>query len=143
MRRRGTRETRGESLRVRWGLALPLLALALASSWVTFLAQQSAGAVTGLHPMTIRLGNAVRSYGWYLAQSVWPRDLAFWYPHPGASLSLAEVGASAAVLAGVSEAVLAWARRVAVRAWRLGEQSDATVQSGSGRGESTGVRPLR
>jgi protein O-mannosyl-transferase len=70
----------------RWGaLALekaPLLALSVAASVITFLVQQSAGAVAPLEiaPFPVRLGNAALSYATYLVQTIWPVNLAVFYP---------------------------------------------------------------
>lgn len=64
---------------------IPLLALVVASSVITYLVQRAGGAVsplTGL-PIEARLGNAVVSYIRYLGKALWPTDLAVLYPHPG------------------------------------------------------------
>ncbi len=64
---------------------LPLFALVIASSVITFLVQRAGGAVSPLSglPLTARLANAVVSYARYLAKGLWPTDLAVLYPHPG------------------------------------------------------------
>ena len=63
---------------------LPLMALAAASSLVTWLAQQSGGAFEKLEGLSLssRFANALVAYVAYLWKTVWPRDLAFYYPHP-------------------------------------------------------------
>lgn len=63
---------------------LPFLALSVASSAATFLAQQGGGAVTNMEnlPMADRLTNAIVSYVKYLAMTVKPSGLAIFYPHP-------------------------------------------------------------
>jgi Flp pilus assembly protein TadD len=63
---------------------VPLLALAAASSVITFLVQRAGGAVTGLDalPVRLRLENAVISYAAYLGKMVWPVDLAIVYGRP-------------------------------------------------------------
>jgi len=62
----------------------PLLALAFASGIGTFIVQRQAGAVAGLSvlPVSHRLSNAVVSYGAYLRQTVFPANLAAFYPYP-------------------------------------------------------------
>ncbi len=63
---------------------VPLLVLALASGVGTFIVQRQVGAVAGLSvlPMTHRVSNAVVSYGAYLQQTVFPANLAAFYPYP-------------------------------------------------------------
>ncbi|HEX5218482.1 MAG TPA: tetratricopeptide repeat protein, partial [Verrucomicrobiae bacterium] len=63
---------------------LPFFALVIGSCVATFLVQQSAGAVTTMEnlPLEDRLANAVVSYAKYLFMTIWPADLAIFYPHP-------------------------------------------------------------
>ena len=63
---------------------LPLLALSLASSVVTYLAQQQAGAVKALNalPLQRRAANAALAYATYVGQTLWPARLAPIYPYP-------------------------------------------------------------
>jgi protein O-mannosyl-transferase len=89
---------------------LPFLALSLASSVVTFLVQQSGGAVSTSLTMGQRLGNALVSYVRYIAKMIWPSDLSVLYPHPGAWPIWAVLGAGA-LLAGISVVAILWARR--------------------------------
>jgi tetratricopeptide (TPR) repeat protein len=69
---------------------IPLIVLSVISSVVTFIAQQSGGAVAPLEriPIMIRLGNAFVSYITYIRKMLWPSNLAFFYPHPGFGLSI-------------------------------------------------------
>ncbi|MCX6922234.1 MAG: tetratricopeptide repeat protein [Verrucomicrobia bacterium] len=62
---------------------LPFFALAAASSVVTFLVQQRAGAVASADALSLelRLENAVVSYLLYLSKTVWPARLAIFYPY--------------------------------------------------------------
>ena len=62
----------------------PLFALAVASSIVTFLVQQSGGAVGSLtgYPLNVRIANALISYVSYIVKLIWPYHLAVLYPHP-------------------------------------------------------------
>jgi protein O-mannosyl-transferase len=88
---------------------LPLVAMALASSVVTFLVQQQAGAVRSLDvlPLSARIGNAVVAYVTYLWQAVWPADLAPIYPY--APHSTVSVIGAAMLLTAVS--AFAWRLR--------------------------------
>ena len=63
----------------------PLIALSAASSLVTVLAQKAGGAVKDLESMSVpaRLANAVVSCVRYLGMTVWPHDLAVYYPFQG------------------------------------------------------------
>ncbi len=63
----------------------PFFALSAASSVVTFLVQQSAGATASMdiYPFYVRLANALVSYITYIVKMVYPYQLAVFYPHPG------------------------------------------------------------
>jgi tetratricopeptide (TPR) repeat protein len=66
---------------------VPLIVLAVASSVVTYIVQQSAGAFkySQPFPLKLRFDNALLSYVDYIAKSIWPTDLAVLYPHRGMS----------------------------------------------------------
>src|SRR5208337_2267261 len=75
----------------KWSLIYPLLwekiplsALAILSSVVTFIAQQKGGAVESIEtlPLGVRIGNAFISYIDYIGKMIWPSNLAFLYPYP-------------------------------------------------------------
>jgi tetratricopeptide (TPR) repeat protein len=87
---------------------LPLFALALASSVVTFMVQHQQGAVAALDalPLESRAENAVVSYFGYIAHLVWPTRLAVFYPLNPA-LPGWEVAGCILGLIGVSIAVIA------------------------------------
>jgi tetratricopeptide (TPR) repeat protein len=89
---------------------VPFLALSLASSVVTFLAQRKGGAVSTVLPLDARLGNAVISYVRYLGKMLWPANLGVLYTHPG-RWPLFEVIAAACFLAFTTGAVVFLARR--------------------------------
>lgn len=63
---------------------IPLIALSLISSAMTVYAQSAFGAVNTLQniPLGKRLGNVLCSYVLYLWKTVWPFDLAVFYPYP-------------------------------------------------------------
>ncbi len=64
---------------------IPLLALAAASSAMTFYAQAHGGAVGSLDviPISSRIANALVTYAAYLLKTVCPSGLAAMYPHGG------------------------------------------------------------
>lgn len=105
---------------------IPLLALTVLFSAIVFLVQSRTGVVKGLdaYPLSIRLGNAVVSYGAYLRDTVWPVNLAAFYPHPGHDLSWAMVAGAFALLAAITAATLAFSRTRPYLAvgwlWRMG-----------------------
>ncbi len=91
---------------------VPLLALSLASSVVTFVAQQRGGSVSDFHvlPFARRLSNALVSYVAYLDRTVAPRGLAILYPHPGEGWPAWRVALSVVLLVAVTAAVVRLAR---------------------------------
>lgn len=90
---------------------LPLIALAIVVAIITFLAQRQVGAMVAFDEMGLgfRVPNAIVSYATYLWKSVWPANLAVFYPatHP---VPLGQVAASAALLLAIS-ALVAWQAR--------------------------------
>ncbi len=87
---------------------LPLAALALAASAVTVAAQHSRGAVGDLtnYPLAVRLDNALVTYVEYGLKMLRPLRLAAFYPHPGTTLPVLEIVASAIALAIVTGLVI-------------------------------------
>jgi tetratricopeptide (TPR) repeat protein len=76
---------------------LPLLACTVASSVITLIAQSGAGAVVSSRsvPPLVRIENALLSYGFYLEKTIWPTNLAVFYPHMGLSDRGLDLGAVA------------------------------------------------
>jgi tetratricopeptide (TPR) repeat protein/uncharacterized membrane protein YhaH (DUF805 family) len=97
---------------------VPFLLLVLASSAITFLVQQSAGAVKRetVIPLGARVANGCVSYVRYLWHAVWPVDLSVLYPHPslagGTPWSGATVLGSALLILAITALV------IAARRWR-------------------------
>jgi tetratricopeptide (TPR) repeat protein len=90
----------------------PLLVLSAASSAVTVLAQDRGGALMGLElPFATRVGNALVSYVRYLGKTIWPVDLAIFYPLP-TELPAWQVVGSAALLLVVTGIAVWRARRL-------------------------------
>lgn len=92
---------------------LPLAAMAGAVGVVTVILQQRAHAVGTLaaYPMGIRLANAVVSCTRYVVKMFAPTRLAFFYPHPGATLPVWQVIGSIALLAGITYVAIRFARQ--------------------------------
>jgi Flp pilus assembly protein TadD len=92
---------------------LPLFALVLTASVVTFLAQFHEGAVVGFEEVALvgRLENALLAYVGYLWEMVWPLHLAVHYPHPGSGVSVPAVLGAGLFLAVVTGLVLGPGRR--------------------------------
>ncbi len=88
---------------------LPFLAVALASSVVTFLVQKQV-AIVKLEQLSLflRVANAITSYIGYLGKTFWPTKLVFFYPHPLTHPSY-EVILSSLALAGITAG--AWVLR--------------------------------
>lgn len=91
---------------------LPLFLMSAASSAITLLAQRSGGAVadSSALPLSVRLGNAIVSYVAYLGKTVWPANLAVFYPHPQNSLPWSDVIAATVILVAITTAVLYFRR---------------------------------
>jgi protein O-mannosyl-transferase len=64
---------------------IPLFVLAALSCIVTFIVQQKGGAVKSIQgfPLGVRIANAIVSYTIYMGKTIWPSNLAVYYPHPG------------------------------------------------------------
>ena len=93
---------------------IPLFILAAVSSVVTFVVQQSAGAVIeqgNILALNIRIANAFVSYPGYIVKMIYPAVLAPLYPHPGHNLLMWQPIVSFLILAGVTAGVIYSARR--------------------------------
>jgi protein O-mannosyl-transferase len=91
---------------------VPLLILATAVSVVTCFAQKDVGAIRTLeqYPLAVRAANAMVSYGEYIWKTVWPVDLAVFYPYPGMP-SAWKIIMAVLFLAVVSTLIIRYARR--------------------------------
>ncbi len=93
---------------------VPFATMAAAFCVMTFVAQREGGAMSrGNYPRSLRLENAIWSYGRYLALTVWPRGLSVFYPYegalPGTRIPIPAVAINAAVIVAIS--LLAWRLR--------------------------------
>jgi len=106
----------GGSSSVRWTALvwekLPFFALSVAASVFTYFAQASQGAVeqSGVLPVHVRIANALIAYARYLVMTVWPTDLAVFYPYE-TDLPFADVVVAALGLGAVSALAVAALRR--------------------------------
>jgi tetratricopeptide (TPR) repeat protein len=91
---------------------IPLIALSLISSLVTFLAQRGAIGWTEQLPVSERISNAFVAYVVYIRQMFWPAGLAVFYPHLENRLPVWEVSLAVIVLVGITLAAFAFKKRV-------------------------------
>ena len=107
---RWSEASRGE----RWRLVrqkLPLFAMSVASSVVTYVAQQRGGAVSPIDELSLasRIANALTAYVGYVGKMLWPAKLSVFYPHPG-NTPIAHVLAAVLLLAAVTALAIRSAR---------------------------------
>jgi Flp pilus assembly protein TadD len=111
----GSAPATSQALSLGWLVAekAPLLALSLASSLVTIVAQDRGHALTGVElGVGPRLGNAAVAYVRYLGKTFWPSNLGVFYPHQAGDLPLAPELVAGALLVVVTAVVLSQARRL-------------------------------
>jgi len=91
---------------------IPLFGLSALSCIVTFIAQQKGGAVQSIQalPVSARISNAFVSYVAYVAKTIWPNNLAIFYPHP-ISWPFWQAAGAALLFAAVACAVIRAAGR--------------------------------
>jgi tetratricopeptide (TPR) repeat protein len=91
----------------------PLFALAAISSMVTFFAQQSGQAVRSVEafPLTVRIANGLTSYVAYIGKTIWPADLAIFYPHPGDALPIWKAAGAGLLLVFISMGAIGAVKR--------------------------------
>ena len=79
---------------------IPFFALSLLSCLITYYVQDQGGAVSPLKvvPLGVRISNAFISYVEYLDKTLWPRDLAVFYPYPDTILLSKALGAALLVI---------------------------------------------
>ena len=83
---------------------VPLFIPVAISSVLTILAQKEVGALYSFEalPITTRIANALISYNNYIIKTIWPQNLAVFYPHLFGTLSLWYVSLAALAIAGIS-----------------------------------------
>jgi protein O-mannosyl-transferase len=88
------------------GEKVPFLALSTATGIATVIVQHRVGAMAGLDVLTSpqRAANALVGYVAYLAKTIWPANLAAFYPFDAVSITV--VGAAALGLAAITAAAI-------------------------------------
>ncbi|MEP6901141.1 MAG: hypothetical protein ABJA66_05285, partial [Actinomycetota bacterium] len=91
---------------------LPLFALSIASSYLTILAQKSAGAVETLNflPVQTRILNAFVSSAKYLVMLFYPANLGVWYPYKK-DFAMWQIGGAIVLLAAITALCVRQMRR--------------------------------
>jgi hypothetical protein len=91
---------------------MPLFALTVLSSIITYSVQQRGGTVESIASTSLgaRLSNAFVSYATYIVKTIWPSDLAVLYPYPE-SLPTWQVLGAVLILIAVTITVIWKARR--------------------------------
>jgi tetratricopeptide (TPR) repeat protein len=90
---------------------LPLLALAAGCCAATLAAQDNVLPPWSVFSLKARILNALVSCVTYLGQTLWPTDLAVFYPHPGEDMAVGKVAGAVAVLLGITAAAVWQARQ--------------------------------
>jgi len=98
-----SKKTFGDAIRRNHRIILekiPLFIPIAISCIITFFAQKSGGAVKAIWalPMKYRIENAVVSYVKYILKTVWPDNLAVFYPHPGNTLAFWQIFGAALLI---------------------------------------------
>jgi len=86
---------------------VPLLTLSIGSCLATISAQGEAVGAMARLPLRWRLDNALVGYMTYIAQTLWPVNLAVFYPHPEGQLPWWEILVSIGLLIGISAIAIA------------------------------------
>lgn len=97
-----------------WGLVvekLPLFGVAAACSALAVWADQGAGSHQEGLTFGYRLGTALIAYTSYIKLTLWPWDLAAFYPHWGTALQTWKVVASGLLIVGVTATIFRYGRK--------------------------------
>jgi tetratricopeptide (TPR) repeat protein len=84
---------------------LPLVALSAISSVIAYRVQADTGAMAQGVPLDSRIAKALLSYITYMRQTIWPANLAVFYPYPHLILAT-RAAAALAILLAISAAVI-------------------------------------
>jgi len=100
---------------------IPLFAMVIALSIITFIIQKKGGAVAKLAGFSLKfcIYNAFISYIQYIIKMIWPARLAFFYPHPGPNVSVLFAWISAGFLLAATIFIFRFAksRRYLATGW--------------------------
>ncbi|MDI6688467.1 MAG: tetratricopeptide repeat protein, partial [Desulfobacterales bacterium] len=85
------------------GEKIPFFILVAISCILTFFAQKSGGALVPLEALSLktRIANAIVSYVSYVFQTIWPINLAVYYPHPLGTLPVWQICGAALLIVSV------------------------------------------
>ncbi|MFZ0932658.1 MAG: tetratricopeptide repeat protein [Syntrophobacteraceae bacterium] len=86
---------------------IPFFALVPLFGVLTYIAE---GSAVNYSPWNVRVRNALVSYVIYIGKTIWPTDLAVFYPHPGL-LPFWQAAGAALLLAAATAAVILTAKR--------------------------------
>jgi len=91
----------------------PLFALAIISSIVAVIAQKKGSALSSMEALSlgVRIGNAFISYVTYIWKTIWPANLAVFYPQSGA-LSRWQLWGSAFLIVGITVVAIWKAKKI-------------------------------
>jgi Flp pilus assembly protein TadD len=91
---------------------IPLFIITAVFSLIAFWVQKAGGGTdhSDQYPLTDRIANAVWSYADYIFKTIWPRNLAVFYPFPD-HLPVSQVAGAACLLAILTALAFKWARR--------------------------------
>ncbi len=83
---------------------LPLFAIVAVFAFVTVYTQSQAGTMSSFNDLTLgaRISNAVEAYGVYLRKTLWPVNLAPFYPHDGIPIPFARILPLLAAYGGIA-----------------------------------------
>ncbi len=85
---------------------IPLFVVAAVDAVLTVIAARKTSPESWPYTLSLRLGNAILSYGRYVGKALWPVHLALMYPHPGFSLRWSQVAFSLFCLAAITGFVI-------------------------------------
>ena len=94
---------------------IPLFILSAACSIITYMAQQSEGAIASIetYPLHLRLENTLVSYVRYVMKTIWPKSLSIIYPYP-TELAIWQVVCAAAMILFIAALIVRWRN---IRPW--------------------------
>jgi len=95
------------------GEKIPFICVSAVSCIMTVFAQRGGGALQSMDSFSLmsRVFNAVWAYWWYILKTLWPSQLAAYYPHPDYGLGPVQIFGSLLFLVGITYLVVRYARQ--------------------------------